>query len=726
MSNRTAPRHPLKSICEAWLGKIDAAIKHRDEVFGQYARECERFFDEKTGKTMWDMASKSTGGPGGFLDANTMMPKFRITVNKLFEAVTLFGPSLYHQNPDINIEAVLPPQIAPEALGIDSQDPMGMQQYQMMAMQEKGQHEIRKSCAAVKSHYVNWLQGETDKRTTSRDAIQDAIVSGVGITLTEMYAPPTSSIKLPRSRRIKWEDVVVDPDATDWEGVEWIAIRWCQAKNRVAEKFGIEEEDLDGTAQSYGAQATDQGKREAKNGQKGISYDLIEYWEIFSKNGLGDRLSNVAGMAQKREDREFNFDLLGDFCSLSIARGIPFPLNLPSTVLTQEVSPDDPAASEAILEDVKARVQWPVSYWYDSVHPRGGWPICMLGFVNGTDGIWPMPIGKAAMGELRFVNWVLSFLADKVASSCTTYLAMAKSAEIELQTQINGKATPFVVLKVPEVLQQDLTKLVAFLNAPTFSADIWNMIAQVLDLIDKRTGLTELLYGLTSRQIRSATEASAKEASTSIRPDDMASRVEDWLTEIAVREIQAAQWFCTPEDVMPSVGQMGAQVWAQHVMTQPVENVVRGFNYTVAAGSARKPNKGNRIAMLSELGQFSMQAFSQLAVQGNPGPFNAYMADMANALDLDSSRYMIEPPPPPEQQGPSPEQIALEAKMKELELKMAGMQAQLQFAQEKHNQELIFAAENHDLDIEAQKEKNAIAADAAKKAANKPKPAGAK
>src|SRR5688572_21167921 len=116
--------HPLRQIVDAWLSKIELANKVRHQKFGQYAEEAERFFD---GNHDWMWNEGYARGSGGFLDKEGgVLPNFRITVNKLFEAVALFGPALYHRNPNVLVSPLPAVEVSPESLGIDPADPYGM------------------------------------------------------------------------------------------------------------------------------------------------------------------------------------------------------------------------------------------------------------------------------------------------------------------------------------------------------------------------------------------------------------------------------------------------------------------------------------------------------------------------------------------------------------------------------------------------------------------------
>jgi hypothetical protein len=674
--------HPMRQVCQAWLAKIKLALEVRHEKFGKYAEEASRFYDGPH-DFMWD--SKYSQSPGGFLDKEgASLPTFRVTINNIFKAVALFGPALCHKNPSVLVSPLMPAEIAPEALGIDPNDPYGMQEYQMLAAQEEQQMRIKQACSSVKTQYINWVQQENDKRLQSRRSITEAIVAGLGYMETDIHAPPSSNIVMPRSRYLSWWDVVVDPDASYWEDVQWIAIRRVQPVNLTERRFGLPDGELKGNLQSFEAQTSRSGRKEPKQNKRGKSFDCIEYWEVYSKNGFGDRLAESANIPKQQM---LDYSPLGDYCWLCVAHDVPYPLNCPSdTALNED--------AEAVFD----RVQWPIPYWYDD----NGWPISRLTFYEKECQVWPISLFKPAIGEMRFVNWCMSFLADKVAASCTTYVGIMKAAGAKIQKELNGAHTPFTVIEIAEALgAKSLNEVVSFLQAPNFPGDIWKMLAEVTQEIDEKTGVTELLQGLTSHSMRSAAEAQIKEQRVSVRPDDMAARVEDFLSEVAVREIQAARWFCQPQHVEPVVGRMGALVWQNYVMTSDIDQVVRDFSYRVEAGSTRKPNKQEKIAQLTELAQYGR--FADFALQGQVGPWNAFMHDWCRNADIDPGPYQLQPP-----QGPSPQEQEMQAQMQmkvqELNVKVAEMQAKLQMEQQSQEQELEHEQDMHELDLQSKKQ----------------------
>lgn len=676
--------YPLYHLCQQWLSKLRIARKVKQECFGKYADEGQQFYDS-VHDFMWSKGYAES--PTGFLDKDggATMPKFRMSLNKIFDAVAMFGPALYHQNPNILVAPRLGVDVSPIALGYDPNNPNAALMWQAEQQQEMMRREIQSSCASVKTSYLNWLQGETDKKAQARPAITESIVRGLGLLRTEMYQPPFSHIKYPRSTYLSEKDFLVDPDAVYWEDVQWMAFRKVSPVNKVEIKFGHAPGSLKGHLESGNNQAeleTDAGRENRRLRQEGQSFDLIEYWEIFSKNGFGDKLH----VAKSQEKTAQDFSQFGDFCYLAVAQGVPFPLNFP------------PEAAGEDFDGQFKRIVWPIPFWYDAAG-QGGWPVSRLYFYDAPQAVWPVPYVKPVIALVRFVNWCMSFLADKTAASCTTYVAIAKSASENIQNQILNNKGPYTVIELSEIMGKNINEVVSFLNPPDFKLDIWKMVSEAIELIDKGTGLTELAYGLSGVSMRSATEANVKDQNISVRPDDMAQKTEDWLTTSAVREIQAARWFCGPEDVAGAVGPMGARVWQYLLENTDVESVVRDYDYTVEAGSAKKPNKAQKIAQMNELSQTIGPALQAFALQGITGPWNAWTQDLMKAHDIDGSRYEIPEFTPPQegQSGPSPEE---EAQQRE------DLHAQtLRHKDELHQQQMVHAEEKAEIQNKAAEDK---------------------
>lgn len=682
----TGQQHILAPLCQQWLRQIKEAKKHKWDKFGQYAAEGMKFYDG-VHNWMWDDEQKNVKG---FLEKGVALPKFRMQVNRVFEAVALFGPALYHRNPHISVKPIDPPFIAPESLGVTQDNPQTAQVYQQLVSQQQSAVMQRETKAKLSQHYLNWLQTETDKKMNARRSITEALIKGMGVLETAIFQPRGSQIKYPYSVHRSIDDIVLDPDAEYWDDIQYMAQYCCHPVNLVERTYNLPPGTLKGHIESNKSQGQTYGstRQTAKRKRDGRTFDLIEYWKIYSKNGFGDQLRKTSDGQKMSEN--LNFEIFGDFCKIVVSEGIPFPLNLPTEALSQETP-----------EDIMKRVEWDVPYW-----TSGGWPFTFLSFYDKPRSVWPVSLIKPAVGELRFVNWCMSFLAQKTAASCTTYVGQAKAAGVEIQNQIQNNMAPYTVLEISEMTGRKVDDVISFLQAPEFNVDIWTMLAEVLEMIDKRTGLTDLIYGMTDKQLRSATEADIKESNTNIRPDDMAGRVEDFLSETALNEIAACVWACEAEDVEPVLGQLGAAIFGQSIKTEEFERIIRDYDYRIAAGSARKPNKQTRLRALNELGQSIVPTLQEFAMQGIVEPWNAYVGEVAETLDLDASDFLIQLPE--EEEGPSDEEKAAQMDMQMKQMEMQMKQAELQMKQRESEQQAALKEEQAESELDRKEEEHAM------------------
>jgi len=628
---QSTSKYPMKPLTVEWLKKIRLSLKVKQKLFGQYADEAMKFYD---GPHDWMWRQDYSSSEGGFLDKNSFgsgpMPGFRMTVNRPFEAVALFGPALIHKYPVATVTPSSYPTVSPESLDMDFSQQQSVLAYRGYLAQEQYEHESEKSVAAVTEHYLNWLQVEGNKKMHSRRSVTEAIVKGYGLLYTEIYHPHGSNISYPLSHHLSVDDLAKDPDAEYDENVQWIAIRHIEPVNLVEAKYGLKPGMLIGHMDSFEKQVKQRSKQRTASSPSDAdkSFDLIEYWEVYSKNGFGDKLKSTNKRSVKAKT-PFDYSIFGDFTRIVVARGIPFPLNMPPESLGE-----DP-------QSLFLRSQWPIPYWTDE-GLGNGWPISDLFFYDKPKSVWPISMVKPAIGELRFVNWCMSFLADKVAASSMTYVGVMKAAAEDIQVQVKGGLAPYKVIEIADTLGRKIEDVISVINAPPFSMDIWRMVSEVMEQIDKRMGLTELLYGLTGSQIRSATEADIRDQNISIRPEDMAEKTEDWLSMSLMKEMQAAAWILEPKDLVPVLGPAGTAVWQSKIASRDFDSVVRDFKYRVAAGSARKPNRSMRIKSLREFGQVALPAMQAFAMQGFAGPWNAYMQDLGKAIDIDPNQYLLD------------------------------------------------------------------------------------
>ena len=634
----------LKSIASGWLKKVELGLKHK-RPFTQDAREAMDFFD---GPHNWFWKEEYARSEYGY-NRSISPPGFRMQLNRVFEVVKLFASVIYHRNPVRQVTPKAFPEVPPEALGLDPNNPQVVQQFQMALEDTAMRDSVRKVVSNLLAAYLNYTPNELGLKVHSRRVVDEAIIKGGGVWWTELVTDPGNQLRAVGSFADSVDNLVLDPDATEIEDITWCARKCVHPIDVVARQYGVDPEVLRGNLEGRGTAGLDDAyanRRSADDGgnsarRVGKTNDLMTYWKIWSKTGFGDRLKD-----SPKEQRGF-FDSIGDNAYIVVADGVQFPLNVPPDMLAEQVD-----EQTGLPESMFRAVQWPIPYWAES----NGWPFTFLAFHRKPGYIWPVSHIKPGVPELRFLCWAFSFLAQRVAVSCETLIGVSKAADQDIKDQILSQSQGgFKIVELSEILGRSVSDVISVFQLPNATSEIWSVISAVTDMFEKRVGLTELVYGMTNTQIRSATEANVRAEQISIRPDDMAEVVENAMTELARKEALAARWLLTPQDVAPIVGPIGAVAWEQHVSSMEPIRVAREYDYRIESGSARKPNKATRAEQMQAALQNLGPVLSGLIGAGIVDPFNALISDWAESLDLDATPYLIPPPPPPPEMPP-PEQ----------------------------------------------------------------------
>jgi hypothetical protein len=656
--SKLSPDSPLRPIAASWLQKI-ASAKRAKSQFDADAREGMAFFD---GLGAWSLNQSNARGQS-LMSRPTPAPAFRLSINRVFEAVKLIGAVLYARNPVRTVTPRKFPAVPPEMLGLNPDayqvDPMtgqpipdpAFQTYMQTSQAVVLQEEKKKLQASLLEAYLNYTPVENDLKGHVRRAIDEGIIKGAGVLWTEAVqvenVPPAQPTLLIGSFMDSVDNLLLDPDAQVIQEIQWCAKRCVQPIDQVARQFGLSRDDLKPNLESYSSASrqVDDRRNDYNGAQKhrtGKSNDLVTYWKVWSKCGLGDRLKGA-----KKEDRGI-FDPLGDFAYLVVAEGVEYPLNIPPECLKEQ--PDE----EGLPQSLRARTSWPIPFWAADAQ---GWPFSMWAPNPKPNTLWPLSYIKPGIGELRFMQWAFSFLMQRVAISCETIIGVSKAADYDIKQQILAPSeNGFKIIEISEALGKSVNEILSVFQSPNVTQDLPNLIASIGEQFDKRVGLTELVYGQTRSALRSASEAQVKSDNLSIRPDDLANGVEDWASEFARKEAIAARWLLQPADVAPVLGPLGAEAWRLHLTTtdgDPTGEIGREFSYRIEAGSAKKPNKSFKQEKMNSAMQTLGPMLQQIAAAGNPGPLNSLLSDWAEANDLDVSGYLLPPPPPP-QPAPMP------------------------------------------------------------------------
>ena len=635
---------PLRQIANTWVKKLKAAEKYK-KPFTDDAKEAGQFYD---GDHNWMWKDSYARGDRGY-NSSISPPSFRMQLNKVFELVEIFGSVIYHRNPVRTVTVMEPPDVPLMHLGLDQ--PLGPdgnpspEQMQIIATvkEEQAQREQRQIAADLMQAYLNWTPVELDLKRQARKVVNEAIIKGAGLFWTELVTLDTSGGgEVPPMRMVgsfydSIDNLLIDPDFDNEDDMQWCARKCVRPIDEVASTYQVATEDLRKhlEGQSTSLQKEPQGKK-----KKDTTNQLVTYYKIWSKTGMGDRLKD-----SPKENKGI-FDAAGKYCYLVICEGVEYPLNLPPQLMQEEVD-----QQSGLPDSVLTRAAWPIPFFVD---PQG-WPFTMLAFHRKPGYAWPISHIRPAIGELRLLNWCFSFLATRIATSCETIVAVQKAADATIKDQLLAPSEGgFKIIELSELLGRRIEDVVSVFQMPQVTKDLWDIIEALLDQFAHRTGLSELAFGTTRAMFRSAAEANIKNENISIRPDNMSNELEDCMSLLSRREALAARWLLEPQDVAPVLGKVAASGWAQFIQRKDVFGLTRELLYRVEAGSARKPNKSSRVEQMQMAVQTLGPILSSLAGSGMVEPFNALMKDWATSLDIDANPYMLPPPPPPAPPGMPP------------------------------------------------------------------------
>ena len=638
MAESLPSSNPLRQIVNTWVKKLKAAEKYK-KPFSDDAKEASQFYD---GDHNWMWKDSYARGERGY-NSSIAPPSFRMQLNKVFELVEIFASVIYHRNPVRTVTVMNPPEIPMMNMGLDQPlGPNGMPSEDQMLIietmkQEQEEKEGRKIAAKLLEGYLNWTPVELDLKRQARKVVNEAMIKGAGVFWTELVVMDTSGAgEMPPMRMVgsfydSVDNLLIDPDFDNEDDMLWCARKCVRPLEEVAATYGVPPEDL----QKHLDNSAPQSLRKEPKGKKkkDTTNQLVTFYKIWSKTGMGDRFKDSP------KENKGVFDTVGKHCYLVICEGVEYPLNLPPSIMQEEID-----EQLGIPASIVPRVSWPIPFYCD---PHG-WPFTMLAFHRKPGYAWPVSHIRPAIGELRLLNWCFSFLATRIATSCETIVAVQKAADETIKEQLLAPSEGgFKIIELSELLGRRIEDIVSVFQMPQVTKDLWDIISAILDEFAKRTGLSELAYGYTRSSFRSAAEAQIKNENISIRPDNMANELEDCMSVLARREALASRWLLEPQDVVPVLGTTGAAAWAQNISRRDLVSLTRELLYRVEAGSARKPNKSSRVEQMQMAVQTLGPILSNLAGAGIVDPFNALMKDWADSLDIDAAPYLLPPPPPP-------------------------------------------------------------------------------
>ena len=658
----------FRPITVGWLAKVERAQRDK-RAWQEIADQCTAFFSAATG-FMWDPKFRNKYMNG------TVTPRFKMTMAKAFELVAIFGPSLYWNNPSRRVQPRKPFEF--DEIDIQSmQDPHLLQMFQQAQQMEAAELPVQKMRCQLLERYLNYTPDEQPGgglALQSTLSITEALVKGRGLLWTQPYHLPGSQRTLTGSFHESVDNFYVDPDCVDptLRDAKWIALKCVEPIWKVQkDRPWIPKDALKNAGTMESAQAAGESKADdmsMMHRMQGQTYDLMVYYKIWSKGGCGQRLTGVTTVMSDYMD-----ETLGDYCYIEVAKNVPYPLNCPTEI-----------SHNGSVQDVQQAMAWPIPFWKED-----RWPVAVLDFYPRPKSAWPIAPMAPGLGELAFINTMVSQLCNRIYTSSRDFIFVLKSAEGYIKEKLlQGEDLTVIGL---EEIHQDIKKVVQVLQMPQTNLDVWKIIEAMSEIFEKRTGLSDEAYGRNSGGVpRSAEDARNRYKAAGVRPDYMADCVEKWQTETAKSEKIVATLAVTADDVVPQFGQAGAYLWDQLITQEDPEVVLFQTDCTVEAGSVRKPNKERDVANINEmLPQLLPQLTAYAQATGDTNPINAMVQAWGEAIDQDVSGFKLgewTPEQPPE----DPNQIAQQ--QHEMEMQQREHEQQVEQNQQQHEMAMAQSA----------------------------------
>jgi len=638
-----------RPIVDVWEGLLRRG-REAKKIFKERCDQVESFYSGGAG-AMWDPAymSRFMGGPNAI-----QAPKFKITLNVAFEQIAILGPLLFWEMADRKVRPHRALQLDPSVLAAGN--PELEQYFSQLADQQASEDARNEMRARVLEHVLNYFQREQPGGGLSKHselAVFEALLKGCGFLRTDDYKFPFSDRKLVGSFFVPSDDVLVDPDCRDplWTSARWVAIRHVSKYFEVEEHFNLPPgslrcySQLSSSNSAYIMDSTNVPPRKQQ-----VSKDCVEWYEIFSKAGIGNKLAGT----KETIDPMFESARGDDYAYLCICPGCPYPLNVTSRDLVQPWATD---------EWFKEQTDWPTEYWRDNK-----WPVTMLSFYphNGVSP-WPEPPLAPALGELTILNILISAYVQQAYENRQQIIATMKGAIENLPQLLQSSVSPLAIELQPE-LNRTVNEVVQFLKRPEINNDIPKTIEFVMMLLEKRTGLREEMYGGTSgANPRSATEYQGRLDTANIRPEHMQKKVAAWQSAVADSEVFCSYIHVSSRDIAEQLGPLGVATWDELVTNEAPEAILRGSKAFVEASAIRRPNKAKDSADLQAMQQYLIPVLQgYMAQTGNQLPMNGFIKAMGEAMEMDVSEFLF-PEQQPDENAQQMQQLEMERAQAEVE-----------------------------------------------------------
>ncbi len=639
----------LRPLVTGWLSKIEAAISSpARKRWMEVSSECLMFYN-KSAAAMWD---------GDFTKKfwrGVKAPRFRVTINKAFEYVAVFGPNLLWDIPHRQCvpkrQVVIPPELFQA----------NPQLYQQIAQEYQLEGLTTRLRSDLMSSWLNYTSRELPHGGLGHHnemSVLDAMLKGTGTLWPALYSFPASDRTLTGGFRKPPEDMIYDPDFKTAGQCKWLALRHLDPHWEVEKRFKLPANSLKNKSRLesswHFAETMGRGDKASGDRQSGKTNDLVVWYEIWSKMGVGTRMTGIPDSVKGPLE-----ELVGDYAYICICPDCPYPLNCTA----------DSIRNGASTELVRQCFEWPVPLWTDS-----RWPVNQLVFYEDPDSPYGVPPLSPALGELKAINAIVSWLVNRTWQSSRQMWAVLGQYHDDMK-KVLDEGDDQSVFAIPPGASDDIKKIVQLVEMKEVNKDTWQVLELLSSAFDKRTGLTEAgAYGMNEggTQSRTAEDVKSKQKAFGVRPEYMQKKVVAWQSELASVEAILAWMFVKGKDTVGLFGKTGSALWDQYIANADHEEIVRELRFDVAASSVRRPNRERDIDNYNEfLGRWLplLQNYGEL--NGNYTPSNEAMKKWGDLHDMEEMEKLCIP-----EKDPNDPNAQLDQQLKAAEVQKMQAEAQ--------------------------------------------------
>lgn len=420
---------------------------------------------------------------------------FKTTVAMTAQAVDLICPYLYPANP--------------YRCGKVRQSPFA----------DPAAQQLRAARNSLMESYLNFTPEETDLYGESVRGINQSQVYGAGVLWTGF----NQRKGLVQSGYDSVENLEVDPDATTWNTVNWVARRWEKPRWKWLDEHPKQAQVIAGLKAS-----------KTSKSQIGKQNDLIVCYEVWMRVGI-HRFAE-AGMLPTVDDN-----------------GAPIQYT------------DAPRRFIVSHEDSKLLFEgtWEIPFFMDDL-----WPCEMVSYIEDEESIWPISPMRAGLPFQKALNWLYIFYLTKVRFCSRSIFAIMDHAANELGAEAkavlgNWDDMPFISvrttdenMKIGDIFQQ--------LNLDPGIENFERAHSIIKREFQEHTGLYDILhYGEGETQDRSARATDFKDKTSKTRINYRIDRVVKWQSRLARKEALGARFLHTPEQIDTILGAGSGKIWGR-------------------------------------------------------------------------------------------------------------------------------------------------------------------